>query len=368
MGLNDEYCLSSGTFQKLCHTTRETLRYYEKAGVLVPEKDPANGYKYYSHAQIATLYYIKALTDIGPSLAEIKYAVMGGNAGGSMHQVHKVSGAVNKSSQHLTPAEPAQPTHGDFSDFIDDIYMNMLKKREELDRKITLVRTLSYLTNRTIWMKPGVPKINETSLAARILVTGITSEHPYSSGEITKDITRHMDFCHASGAQAFPMGASISRENFLGKNYAYKNVFTLTLSDPDVISLHKESEPQHIDHMNHANFESNHPRVASTDPHVESNNPCKEQGHPDLEPEYQTIKKLNSREYFLPRGARIASVTASEESGKIDKIYQKLISAVKKEGLRFNSDIYSLSLINTVREADQKAYLKYIFAVVDQPK
>ena len=33
-----EYCISAGEFAKLCKTTRDTLRYYDKMGILVPKK------------------------------------------------------------------------------------------------------------------------------------------------------------------------------------------------------------------------------------------------------------------------------------------------------------------------------------------
>ena len=36
----EEYCISAGAFARMCQTTRDTLRYYEKQGILVP-KPPA---------------------------------------------------------------------------------------------------------------------------------------------------------------------------------------------------------------------------------------------------------------------------------------------------------------------------------------
>ena len=32
----EEYCISAGAFARMCQTTRDTLRYYEKQGILVP--------------------------------------------------------------------------------------------------------------------------------------------------------------------------------------------------------------------------------------------------------------------------------------------------------------------------------------------
>ena len=50
----EEYCISAGAFARMCQTTRDTLRYYEKQGILVPKKSEKNGYHYYSYAQISS--------------------------------------------------------------------------------------------------------------------------------------------------------------------------------------------------------------------------------------------------------------------------------------------------------------------------
>ena len=54
MQAKGEYCITAGEFAKMCQTTRDTLRYNERQGILVPKKNPVNGYRYYSYAQIST--------------------------------------------------------------------------------------------------------------------------------------------------------------------------------------------------------------------------------------------------------------------------------------------------------------------------
>lgn len=39
----EEYCISAGAFARMCQTTRDTLRYYEKQGILVPKKSEKTG-------------------------------------------------------------------------------------------------------------------------------------------------------------------------------------------------------------------------------------------------------------------------------------------------------------------------------------
>lgn len=64
--------LKSGEFAKLCRTTKETLRHYERVGILRPVLQEDNGYKKYSSVQIADFSLIAALRSTGLSLSEIK--------------------------------------------------------------------------------------------------------------------------------------------------------------------------------------------------------------------------------------------------------------------------------------------------------
>ena len=73
-----EYCITAGEFAKMCRTTRDTLRYYEKQGILVPHKNPENGYHYYSYAQISSFYFIKTFRSIDCSVEDIREDLLGG--------------------------------------------------------------------------------------------------------------------------------------------------------------------------------------------------------------------------------------------------------------------------------------------------
>ena len=60
-----------GQFAKYCKTTKETLRHYDKIGILKPEKTGENGYHYYSARQILKFTLISTLKTTGCSLDEI---------------------------------------------------------------------------------------------------------------------------------------------------------------------------------------------------------------------------------------------------------------------------------------------------------
>ena len=67
--------LRSGTFAKLCRTTKDTLYFYEEAGLLQPRQVSANGYRGYSAAQYFEFDLITVLQDAGLSLKEIKQSL-----------------------------------------------------------------------------------------------------------------------------------------------------------------------------------------------------------------------------------------------------------------------------------------------------
>ena len=78
MQKKDEYCITAGEFAKMCQTTRDTLRYYERQGILVPKKNPVNGYHYYSYAQISSYYFIRTFRELDCSVGDIKEYLLGG--------------------------------------------------------------------------------------------------------------------------------------------------------------------------------------------------------------------------------------------------------------------------------------------------
>lgn len=52
--------------------TRDTLRFYEQKGIIQPEIDPANGYRYYDDWQVNLLWDCKFYQSMGFSLTEIQ--------------------------------------------------------------------------------------------------------------------------------------------------------------------------------------------------------------------------------------------------------------------------------------------------------
>ena len=59
-------------FAKLSRTTRETLRHYDRIGLLSPVLRGENNYRYYSGGQLAVVNVIRTLQELGMTLDEIK--------------------------------------------------------------------------------------------------------------------------------------------------------------------------------------------------------------------------------------------------------------------------------------------------------
>jgi len=64
--------MKSGEFISKTKITRDTLRYYNKLGFLVPKINPSNGYKEYTEDDVWMVAFIKSAQGIGFSLKDIK--------------------------------------------------------------------------------------------------------------------------------------------------------------------------------------------------------------------------------------------------------------------------------------------------------
>ena len=74
--LDESKFFSIGEFVKICGTTRATLYHYEKIGLLTPETNKYNSYRYYKLFDYYLFMYIAHLTRIGFSLIEIREFVL----------------------------------------------------------------------------------------------------------------------------------------------------------------------------------------------------------------------------------------------------------------------------------------------------
>jgi len=64
--------ISIGALSKQSGIGIETIRFYERIGVLIPAGRKASGYRYYDDESTKTLRFLRHAKDLGFSLAEIK--------------------------------------------------------------------------------------------------------------------------------------------------------------------------------------------------------------------------------------------------------------------------------------------------------
>jgi MerR family copper efflux transcriptional regulator len=61
-----------GTLAKRAGVSIDTVRYYEKSGLLDPEARLPSGYRRYSDAQVSRLRFIRRAQDLGFTLKDIR--------------------------------------------------------------------------------------------------------------------------------------------------------------------------------------------------------------------------------------------------------------------------------------------------------
>ena len=208
----DPYCIRSGEFRKLCHTTRDTLRYYEEQGVLIPKHDPENGYTYYRHAQMGSFYLIKAFQALGSSLQEIKEKMLGGNA-------------------------------KDFQKHFFETKTELLNQREELENRIAAMERAENLYDLIKDLPWDTPVKGSIQFPVRLLKTPIQTKSAYSFKDISEDIRQHIHAYELKDYEVFPMGVTMDIDGFLQGNYRYKAIVSLgtikQTSTPSTQSIHK---------------------------------------------------------------------------------------------------------------------------------
>lgn len=68
----DAGLFSVNEFARYSRTTKETLRHYDRIGLLKPVSRGSNNYRYYSNGQLAVVNVIRTLQELGMTLDEIK--------------------------------------------------------------------------------------------------------------------------------------------------------------------------------------------------------------------------------------------------------------------------------------------------------
>lgn len=207
---DDEYNLTVKQFAELCSTTRDTLRYYYQTGVLVPRKDPKNGYHFYSKAQSSAFFYISRMREFGYSIEEIKLLL-----------------SVDDPDTYRVKIEEKE----------QEIRSQIQKMEHSLAAFNQLGRLLERIEHiETLMASDGVESAAYLSgiSAIQIYCTPVKDPaHAFGMKDLTGDIRNHIYNLQKNGQiPPLPMGASISSEDLLSGNPRYHDIISLNLGDP----------------------------------------------------------------------------------------------------------------------------------------
>ncbi|QAA32232.1 MerR family transcriptional regulator [Clostridium manihotivorum] len=93
--MEDEYTI--GDLVKELKINKETIRYYEKVGLLSEPKKNTNGYRIYSKEDIEMIRFIRVIKGFGFSLKEISILIHGEILCGSIEDIiTMVEGKINE--------------------------------------------------------------------------------------------------------------------------------------------------------------------------------------------------------------------------------------------------------------------------------
>lgn len=96
---------TTGELARLHGVSKQTLIFYDKAGVFCPrEKDPRNGYRYYTADQLEMLDHILMLKDMGLSLQEIREFLALPDTGGAVEALKRQQAVLRERQAHLKEA------------------------------------------------------------------------------------------------------------------------------------------------------------------------------------------------------------------------------------------------------------------------
>lgn len=97
--------LSIGQVSKIFGISKDTLRYYDKIGILTPEVNENNGYRYYLLKHIEKLGLIVGIKYLGISLSNIKNTIESENINEYKNLIIKQEEIINKKIKELKELE-----------------------------------------------------------------------------------------------------------------------------------------------------------------------------------------------------------------------------------------------------------------------
>jgi len=111
--------LTIGKLAKAANVNIETIRYYQKQGLIIEPTKPLNGFRHYPESDINRLRFIKRAQHIGFSLKEIQQLLLLGE-----HNCHDVQNLATEKRNQITTKISSLQT-------IVDVLSNLINSCEQ---------------------------------------------------------------------------------------------------------------------------------------------------------------------------------------------------------------------------------------------
>lgn len=179
--------LTAAEFARFCGTTRDTLLWYDKLGLLKPDTVGENGYRYYSLTQYVNFDVIKLMKQSGSSLSEI----------------------------HTLLEDMPQNINSEF-------FENRIKVLSEQIRQLTMMRHNMTDIKTSILMSEtceyNKPQLIDTEPAAMVAVKRIRVENQSYDDSFAEFVKQYSMlrklYENDAGVHNYPLGAVLSPDEF----------------------------------------------------------------------------------------------------------------------------------------------------------
>lgn len=181
-----------GQAAKFLNLSKDTLRYYDKIGIISPRKDINNGYRYYTMDEVISLTYILALKELDIPLDEIKCIVHNNKLSDMVNVIERQNKIIDKKINELKKIKSTINSFGKlFSRAEED-----LDKFKIVENKNIIYKDISEDIDES--MVKVVEEFNGYSDLVNIVYTIIIKEDYFTSNDLDKNYKCAMS-CEQSG-------------------------------------------------------------------------------------------------------------------------------------------------------------------------
>lgn len=178
-----------GQAAKFLNVSKDTLRYYDKIGIISPKKDNTNGYRYYTMDEVISLTYILMLKELDISLEEIKNIVNNNNLSDMVKVITRQNEIIDKKMKDL---EKIKATINSFRKSFSRAEAD-LNKFKILENKPIIYKNISEDIDDS--MVNVVEEFNAYSDLLNIVYTIIIKEDYFRSNDLAEN------YCYAMSCE-----------------------------------------------------------------------------------------------------------------------------------------------------------------------